>query len=118
MGKELAVVEPLRFFTYNQNNSGGSFVVNDRVAHYVIIEAVDADAADRKAEEIGIYFYGVENDMDCPCCGDRWSLAWDGDESPSIYGEDPEVHGERFAGDGEPYCHVYYADGIVKTYRK
>jgi hypothetical protein len=119
MGTELAIVKPLRFFTYDQNNSGGSFRVDEYVAHTVIIEAVDAEAADSKARDIGIYFNGCDKGYDCECCGDRWYPAYgEGDESPNIYGEDPEVYGEKFAKTGEPYCHVYYADGIVKTYRK
>lgn len=126
MGKELVPMKTLRFFTYDQNNSGGSFQVDDKVAHTVIIEAASAEEADEKAQSIGIYFDGVEFDddggsigSDCPCCGDRWYRAYgEGDELPSIYGREPEIHNEAFAKKGEPYCHIYYANGIVKTYRK
>ena len=34
-----------KFFTFNQNNSGGYFIINDDVAHYLIIEAQNAEEA-------------------------------------------------------------------------
>lgn len=61
------------FFEFSQNNSGGSFVVNDRVCHRLYIEAEDYNEARDKAEELGCYWDGVANGIDCPCCGDRWS---------------------------------------------
>ena len=33
----------------------------------------------RLAEDIGLYFDGVEQGMDCSCCGDRWYRAWEDD---------------------------------------
>ena len=62
------------FYTYNQNNSGGSFDYNpDKgISHYVIIEANSIDEANCIAENIGIYFNGVDDGSDCDCCGDRW----------------------------------------------
>lgn len=120
MGTDLVVVKPLRFFSFDQNNSGGGFVVDNDVAHNVIIEAATADEANAKAEDIGIYFNGCDDGSDCPCCGDRWYPVdeSDGEDAPNIYGNDPELHDELFAEAGQPYCHVYYADGLVKTYRK
>lgn len=64
------------FYQFNQNNSGGSFVVNDKLCHNVIIEADNADEAINKAEELGCYWDGVLNGRDCSCCGDRWSKSW------------------------------------------
>ncbi len=66
-----------KFFCYNQNNSGGSFVI------------------------------------------DRWDRAYGpGDDSPNIYGEDPAKYDDIFAKKGKPYCHIYYLDGLIKTYKK
>jgi hypothetical protein len=48
-----------KFYEFDQNNSGGSFVVNDKVCHRVIID---------KAETLGIHFDGWG---DCSCCGNR-----------------------------------------------
>lgn len=78
----------LRWFTYQQNNSGGSFDIDEQVAQTVIIQAGSPEEADRLAENIGIYFHGCQTGMDCSCCGDRWSEAYDdGDDVPSLYGE-------------------------------
>lgn len=60
------------FFVYHQNNSGGSFEVNNDVGHEVIIEADTMLEANFKAQQIGIYFNGIAAGYDCDCCGDRW----------------------------------------------
>ena len=107
------------FYLYDQNNSGGGFDVNDRVTYNVIIEADSADEADAKAEDVGIYFDGTEDDgPDCPCCGDRWSRVWsnEGDETPMIYGKPVEEHNEYWASDDEPWAHVYYKDGTKRSF--
>ena len=81
-----------KFFTFNQNNLGGSFSYDESsgISEWVIIEAKNADQANDRAECIGLYFDGWGSEMDCPCCGDRWSRVWEeeGDDFPSIYGED------------------------------
>lgn len=76
-----------KFFEYDQNNSGGSFHIDDAtgIGPRVWIEAADAVEADYRAGRIGIYFNGCEAGRDCSCCGDRWSPAWDdGDVEPKI----------------------------------
>jgi hypothetical protein len=109
-----------KFYHFDQNNSGGSFEVNDKVAHNVIIEAINPQHANQIAEGIGIYFDGCESGMDCSCCGDRWPRASDYDaaETPTIYGKPIEERREIFCRVGEPYCHVYYLNGDKKTYVK
>ncbi len=63
-----------KFYEFNQNNSGGSFDVDENVCHRVIIEAVDANHA------LSIFEPMIENQSgSCPCCGDRWST-YDPDE--------------------------------------
>lgn len=69
------------WYEYSQNNSGGSHVYDDNrgLSERVFIEADSAKEADEYAESIGIYFDGVDNDIDCDCCGDRWyPQAWYG----------------------------------------
>jgi hypothetical protein len=61
-----------KFFELTQNNSGGSFDVTDKVCHRIIIEANSSEEADSIAEDLGVYWNGVEEGMDCSCCGDRW----------------------------------------------
>jgi hypothetical protein len=110
-----------KFFHFRQNNSGGSFEVNEALAHNVIIEAYDALDANTRAMEIGIYFNGCDTGADCSCCGDRWSAQWreeNGDDTPLIYGDPPELHHEHFAKESQPVCHIYRLDGSKATYRK
>jgi len=76
-----------RFYTFYQNNSGGNFVVNDKLKEYVIIEASSHNEANNIAIEKGIYFDGVHSGFDCGCCGDRWCSLSSFDEGtfePSI----------------------------------
>ncbi len=109
------------FFTFDQNNSGGSF---GGPATYVIIEANDADEANYLAERNGIYFDGCVNGQDCDCCGDRWSRQWreDGYETPQIYGTEVEeyVGKDTYSlrkGLKIPAAIVVYKDGTKKEYR-
>ena len=60
------------FYTYNQNNSGGSFDISeeDGVGHSVIIEADDADEAYEKVTHIT-----RNQTSSCSCCGSRWEFS-------------------------------------------
>ena len=108
------------FYHYRQNNSGGSFILDDDVTVHVIIEAESAEQADRRAESIGIYFDGCSNGMDCPCCGDRWTSQYNkGDKEPLVYGENPQAFadsdlGIRWWGE-KPAVYIYYANGDKKA---
>ena len=62
----------MEWYMFDQNNSGGSFIVNDNVCHRLFIEAESFGDAVEKAEELGCYWDGVAEGRDCPCCGDRW----------------------------------------------
>lgn len=75
------------FFTYKQNNSGGSF---SGPCKYFIAEADNAEQANSIAEDNGLYFDGCIDGLDCSCCGDRWYRAYDGQDSPTIYGQSLE----------------------------
>lgn len=78
-----SLVTTLKWFEYNQNNSGGRFQADENVNHYVYIQAHTSNEANEKAESIGIYFDGAG---DCPCCGNRWSEAYRGfDKMPKTY---------------------------------
>jgi hypothetical protein len=94
------------FFTFSQNNSFGTFDVDDNVDHYVIIEAESADEANHIAESIGIYFDGVEKGIDCECCGDRWYPVYnEGVEKPEIYGNTPSEYTYQYI--------IYYKNGTI-----
>lgn len=109
------------FFTFNQNNSGGSFDFNeaDGISEYVIVEAVSAEDANERAERIGLYFDGAG---DCSCCGNRWyeqSGGYDrGDEVPSVYDEPVESATVLIKWMGtRPDAFVHYMGGRVTSHR-
>jgi len=66
-------MEKTKFYKFDQNNTGGSFVVNKKLTHNVIVEAKSIKEATQIGKRMGIYFNGCDDDIDCPCCGDRWS---------------------------------------------
>ncbi len=131
----------MSFYKWDQNNSGGSFVVNDRLTHRVVIEADTYKEAEEKAFDMGIYYNGCDMGMDCGCCGDRWH---DGEEVklPSDYSmndyNDPKnfmkVTGRKEIilntldeylqhltdnyGWESPDARVFYKDGSVKEFFK
>lgn len=74
------------FFEFTQNNSGGSFTVNEKLCHRLFIEAPTPNVANGIAEDLGIYFDGCDEGSDCPCCGDRWYKAGTPEKIPLYYG--------------------------------
>lgn len=84
------------FYTFNQNNSGGGFDYDPElgITHHVIVEGDNLQDILDTAEKIGIYFNGVDKEIDCECCGDRWYEPFDSDLKPNplIYGEDPNEY--------------------------
>jgi hypothetical protein len=106
-----------KFFMYSQNNSGGNFIVNDEVTHFMIFEAHSPEEADVLAEKHGVYFDGCDSGIDCSCCGDRWSRSWDGGEDkPNLYGKPIEEYDGPFLPTDKPFCRVSYLDGSVDEY--
>lgn len=106
------------FYTYIQNNSGGSFVVDDDIKQYVIIEADSAEEANDKADYLGIYFDGVEKGFDCPCCGNRWHECdeEDGEKEPLIWGISPiEYLRGKYVWPNTQVI-VYYKNGKREVY--
>jgi len=100
------------FYTFRQNNSGGEYDINDKVNEIVIVEAESADEANLKAEEVGIYFNGVENDLDCECCGDRWDAICEeaeGFDVPTYYDRPITKVGSKQTNKTDVV--IYYKDG-------
>lgn len=85
------------FYEFNQNNSYGYFITNDKLCNKLYIEANSEEEAISIAEDLGCYWNGVANGIDCPCCGDRWTPYAD------------EVNLIRYAAEGYP---VYVLDSV------
>ena len=59
-----------KFYEFSQNNSGGSFDVDENVCHRVIIEAKNENEAIEKFTPM------TDNQSgSCPCCGERWYIS-------------------------------------------
>lgn len=93
---------------YDQNNSGGSFDLNENISHRVVIEAESSYEASEIAESLGIYFNGCNEGMDCPCCGDRWY------DSPHNLTELVE----RYGVDSKKYYGISEYSGSVEDMEK
>ncbi len=106
------------FYHYSQNNSGGSFEFDKKrgITHHVVIEADSPSHANERAESIGLYFNGCENDRDCPCCGDRWYPVHvgDGTEKALVYDKNPEDHKDMWFK--EDSVAVHQLDGSIVWY--
>jgi hypothetical protein len=61
-------------YHYSQNNPGGFF--NERMPLHLFVEADDHHEANDRAVDYGVYFDGVQAEIDCDCCGDRWHRAY------------------------------------------
>lgn len=89
-----------KWWHFSQNNSGGSFDFDEDkgITHHVVIEALNKDQASARAQDLGIYFDGVREGMDCGCCGDRWHEPWDdkGDDSPKVYDQPADKYETAF----------------------
>lgn len=108
------------FYEFNQNNTGGSFITDEKLCHRVVIEANDAKEAIDLAEDMGVYFNGCDDGIDCPCCGDRWYEPYNEDTYPKKYGENivntPEDYYQVLAdqyGWTTPDARIFYLDGKV-----
>jgi hypothetical protein len=121
--------ETYGWYEFRQNNSGGSFVMDDDVSIYVLIQAASNYEANAKAQDIGIYFDGCSDGRDCDCCGDRWYEAYHAVDSFRVYGfRNPSEHSNvrdyaqaladdsMWAKDDKPSVILYYADGTVERF--
>lgn len=86
----------MAFYEWDQNNSGGSFVVDDKLCHIVIIEADTLDEAEQKAFDMGVYYNGCSDGIDCDCCGDRWDQPYEEVKLPADYSENTYGEGKNF----------------------
>lgn len=64
----------MTYYTYRQNNSGGS---HTKPAINLVVKADTPAEADAIAIANGVYFDPMF-EVDCECCGNRWDSAVDG----------------------------------------
>lgn len=97
-----------KFYTIDQNNSGGYYIKNDDVDYYVSVQADSPYEAERLLERV------VEDHSEyCECCGTRWStyLSEEGD-TPTMYGTPlTELKDQDTFWLEEKVAIIYYADG-------
>jgi len=117
------------FYEFSQNNTGGSFDVDDKVCHRLFVEAKSAKEARKKAKDLGVYFNGVSKGLDCGCCGDRWYKVDDSDKidltSISKSYKKEFLHIKDYAqylankyGWTTPDSRIFYIDGTVENISK
>lgn len=115
-----------KFYHFSQNNSGGVHHESHGICQHVIVEARDYEDANALAQRIGIYFNGCDDHSDCPCCGDRWSAQWrgeNGSDKPQVYGSVIESGAKRDINAlgnidwTDYYVWIHYLDGRVEGFK-
>jgi hypothetical protein len=117
---DLSLGEPVKFYLYDQNNSGGSFVYDDNFGENVLIEARSSGEANQKMQDMGCWEHGS-----CSCCGDRWSSIYDGDEY-NVFATAEEVIARSAPDPDAKYSFeqrgrqlvIHYLDGRVEWHNR
>ena len=86
------------FYTFRQNNSGGSF-------RGPVLVCVECDSLDQ-ADEALVERLPRSALTSCDCCGPRWSCAYDEDSLT----ETPTYYGDLLTDSGESWV-IHYKDG-------
>ena len=103
----------VKWYHVSQNNTGGTFRVDDNLAYHVFFQATSAKHAEAIADDI------LDNSGSCSCCGNRWDTYWDEDDGydvPSVYGDPyiPERGKYKFCYvESADYARLHYLDGRV-----
>ena len=106
------------FYHYSQKNSFGTFDENaeDGIGTDIIVEAHSSKDANKRAKKIGLYFDGVEKDIDCPCCGDRWYEVDEDDRTIK-----PAINGKALTDIESGYfrkeVYIHYLNGNIECYK-
>lgn len=125
--KKKRIKKKTKFFEFNQNNSGGSFVTDKQLCHRLFIEADNGDEACEIAEGMGVYFDGCSKGYDCTCCGDRWYLPYEPVEFPMKYNKSLTFktirsyaqHLANEYGWTKPDARIFYKNGkVVEVFSK
>lgn len=105
-----------KFYTYLQEKTNGYFITNEQkgIGKVVIIEETSAERANNKAEQINLYFNGVELGIDSPYYGDRWYRCneWNGEKEPMVNGLCVNDYRDTFKYDG----YIHYINGTIENF--
>lgn len=106
--RDLLVVDGLYWWCEHQNNSGGYFIRNERVDHYIF-----AQAGTKGVAQAMLKASCAEDSYDwCECCGERFSISlwYDGTAEPTTYSESIFDGFSDMWGGG---CILYLQSGLV-----
>ena len=81
----------LKWFEFDQNNSGGYYIENDVVGSRVFVQAPSAEEASNIAADLTEPYSEF-----CECCGERWHLykaESEGYDVPTVYDKPVVVNG-------------------------
>lgn len=93
------------FYTFIQNNPGGTFTRTKDLNNIVIIESSSFREAIDIAESKGVYFNGCNLGIDCDCCGDRWSVPYM-EEGTNV----PTYYSQPLSDEDRKYCVIHYKE--------
>lgn len=105
-----------KFYTIDQNNSGGYYIKNDYVDYYVSVQADSVEEAEKLLE-------GIVEDYSnfCECCGKRWHIWLDKQDAydvPTNYGIPlTEMKDRDTFWLEEKVAIIYYADGTKERFK-
>lgn len=105
-----------KFYTMDQNNSGGYFEIdqNDGICEIVVIESINTKDASNKAVDLTECYSDY-----CVCCGERWDVDFyddDGTDVPMLYGKEitDDYSGTMFRS----RVAIHFLDGTIKRLGK
>ena len=99
-----------KFYTIDQNNSGGYYIKNDDVDYYVSVQADSPYEAEKLLERVV-----ADHSNFCECCGERWHIWLDEEDAydvPTNYGVPlTKLKDQDTFWLEEKVAIIYYADG-------
>ncbi|MGZ8887979.1 MAG: DUF7296 family protein [Halobacteriota archaeon] len=114
----MAQTQQLKWWSFDQNNSGGYWEVDDNVSQWVHIQEWSASEAVSKLNAL------TSHHSYCECCGERWN-DWvdedDGNPEPMCYGKTLEVFEEdeysRWFQEPTGKHRLHFFDGRIASYK-
>lgn len=99
----------MMWWHFRQSNPGGVFHLDNNLCENLFIEASTEEEAIAKAQAMGVYFNGVSEGLDCPCCNDRWDYP-DKITEPVEQFAQQLVQRQSFHSPG---ARIFYSNGLI-----